>query len=141
MFADARKLFALVSAVRERTTDLSPTGLGSRLSGKFECLGEWVLKNAQVGGVTFEFWLRSHGSSVAAHFLLSDVRFNFEDCYSAITEIYGPAEFVHSKRGFSGWITYDESDLLRSVTFIFDGGEDELYLEMIVVGHPAAAAK
>jgi hypothetical protein len=136
MHSDVRAFFELIRAVGEKAVVLSPQEL-SRLLGvsvdQFELVGDWLLRNARAGSVSFELWLPQRNGKSTANILLSDARFDLNSCEQALREVFGPVNYTNSKSGRSGWATYRENETRRQITFIFDGVEDALYLEMIVI--------
>ncbi len=65
---------------------------------------------------------------------MSDVRLTLDCCSHVLTDVLGPVEYVRSEKGPGGWVTYHETEIFRQATFVFDGADGELYLEMIVIG-------
>lgn len=140
MHRELETFFELVGAIRSKAIVLSPEGLSQLLgvpANQFEYVGEWLLKDAQTGSVSFGLWLRPQKNGAAAHIMLSDVRFELEDCRRVLNASFGPTEYLHSRNGSAGWMTFNETDVQRQSTFIFDGVDGHIYLEMVVVGMSA----
>ena len=139
MRLDLTGFFQLIGAIRKKSIELSPVGLSPLLgvtSNKFVLEGEWQLRDTFVEGVSFDLWIHSSNGQLTANFWLSDFRLGFEECARILSEVFGPVDYVKSSKRPSGWIVYDETDLLRQASFIFGGNEEKLYLEMIVLGLP-----